>query len=573
MTTKFADLPYNRPDIETLKTLIENKIKAFKTTQDFEEQVALILEIEEIQKQFYNTRSIGMVRHHQNIKDPFYDKEIAYFNKSIPLLANALNAFNKAVLASPHQTALGERFGNYYLTRLKIDIESHSPIVDAEQIEINELTTAHFKRVAQVTCIWEGKEGTISQLYKHFDDPDRAIRKKVRNLYSKTVNEKIYPEASKTFHQLTKIRFRMAEKLGFEKPIELFYKHLGRVDYTPEDVAQFRKHLRKRLIPIQEKMIERKKELFQITDFQYYDSMIQFLDGPPHLQIPKEAFVETTAQMYKELSPETDAFFQMMQNRQFFDLDARLNKAQSNYAVLLPLASTSFIFGNCYGTFRDLSFFTHEVGHAFQKHLTAQNHQEILADFNAGKETAEIHSTAMEYFCWDWYDRFLGENTNKYKYLKLSEVVPNLLNFCRVDHFQEAIYADPNQTIAQRNEVFKQINTHYFPFQTDAYFDHNPFYTEGRTWITIPHIYSMPFYFIDYAIATVCALQFWQKSRINFDAAWQDYIKLCKIGGSLPFKAAIAEANLNSPFEAETIDAVMDLVENMLEELLLPEMV
>ena len=160
-------------------------------------------------------------------------------------------------------------------------------------------------------------------------------------------------------------------------------------------------------------------------------------------------------------------------------------------------------------------------------------------------------------------DKFLGENAPKYRYHHLAkslEVIPYLVS---VDAFQHAIYANPKMSAMERRTTWRNIEKEFMPWRD---YDGNKFLEEGGFWMQKQHIFLYPFYYVDYALAQVCAYQFFLKGLDNFEDAFRGYINLCKAGGTKGYFALLKEANLDNPFEEETIKWVSEIIDKVIEE-------
>lgn len=560
---KFSEINYVRPNLAHITTQVQEKVVAMEAADLFDTQVSLILDIENFAKEIANAQMLATIRHHQNTNDSFYKEEIAYFNQNLPKTGNAFKCFSEQIIASPFQEQISQRFGHHFLNTTHQLRKLNNPAAETEQVAVSQLVNDYMQLMAQLSCTWEGKEMPLNALRIPSQSTDRELRKKAFNAKI-AATEKAYPQAASIFQQLVDLRFQMAEKLGFSNPIEMSYLRMKRLDYNAQDVAKLRTHLRNRLLPIQQKLQQEKQERLGLKELKYFDRAINFADGNPQLQVKGEALMETAETMYAALSPEVHAYFKQMRELEMFDFEPRVGKSPGGFCAPLPLEFSSFIFGSFAGTSYDFALLTHELGHAFQFYMSAPTAKEIMDYRYATLETAEIHSTAMEFFTWNWYHLFFGADTKKYQYQKLFRIPGMLMDICLMDHFQEEIYTHPAHTPADRCQLYRSLEQTYFPYMTDDFYDQQATYLLGKAWIHVSHIFHRPFYMIDYAIAQICAMQFWKRSQTDFEGAWADYIKLCKIGGSVPFAEAIKIVNLKSPFEKETIDEVIDYMEEVM---------
>jgi M3 family oligoendopeptidase len=263
--------------------------------------------------------------------------------------------------------------------------------------------------------------------------------------------------------------------------------------------------------------------------------------------------------MYRELSNETDEFFQYMQERGALDLTAKPGKSGGGYCTYLPSEGLPFIFSNFNGTAGDIDVLTHEVGHAFQvyesRHLTTPEY--AFPTY----EACEIHSMSMEFFCWPWMELFFGDQVDKYKFNHLAGSMTFLPYGVLVDEFQHVVYRNPEMTAAERRQAWRDLEKVYLPHRD---YEANDYLESGAWWHQQGHIFQSPFYYIDYTLAQVCAFQFWVRMHEDREAAWSDYLTLCQAGGSRSFLELVELAGLKSPFADGVLKETIDQIEDYL---------
>ena len=191
----------------------------------------------------------------------------------------------------------------------------------------------------------------------------------------------------------------------------------------------------------------------------------------------------------------------------------------------------------------------HECGHAYAA-LRSFKHTDLLEYHQPTLETCEIHSTALEYLSYPHLDAFFGPAGQEAALLHMTESLLFLPYGCMVDEFQHRIYDEPTLTPADRNQVWLELEHRYQP---DLDYDGAPFFSEGRAWQKKEHIFNSPFYYIDYVLAQLTALDIWSTSRKHPDRAWKKYDALCEAGGHGTFLELLEKAGLASPFEPDTI--------------------
>jgi M3 family oligoendopeptidase len=327
---------------------------------------------------------------------------------------------------------------------------------------------------------------------------------------------------------------------------------MRRSDYTPEMVANFRKQVREHIVPIASALYARQSKRLGLPKLNIYDEEYKFASGNPKPIGTPEQIVANAAKMYQELSPDTDAFFSRMQSANLMDLVNRDGKATGGYCTYISKFDAPYIFSNFNGTSGDIDVLTHEAGHAFQvwssRSFPLEEYHWPTAD------AAEIHSMSMEFFTWPWMHLFFGAQTDKYRFMHLAGAIQFLPYGVAVDEFQHIVYENPDMSPAERNAVWKKLEQTYLPHRDNDGIEH---LEAGRFWHKQSHIFNSPFYYIDYTLAQICAFQFWVKDRRDHEAAWTDYVRLCRAGGSLSFLDLVKLAGLKSPFEDGCVQSVV----------------
>ena len=195
---------------------------------------------------------------------------------------------------------------------------------------------------------------------------------------------------------------------------------------------------------------------------------------------------------------------------------------------------------------------TYEAGHAFQVYMSKDNELPELSF--PTYESCEIHSMSMEFITWPWSKEFFKEDTDKYHYLHLSSAIKFLPYGILVDHFQHEVYNNPNMTPEERKETWRKLEKMYLPYKN---YEECDFLERGNYWFQQGHIFSSPFYYIDYTLAQMCSLQFWKRAQDNDPKMWEDYLEICKVGGTKSFLGILETAHLKSPFASGSLKEVM----------------
>ena len=393
---------------------------------------------------------------------------------------------------------------------------------------------------------FQGNTYNLSQMRPFTQDLKRETRHQAQLVVSEwfKVNEK---EIDRIYDEMVKVRTKIAKELGYANFVQLGYDRLGRSDYNHVDVKSYRDQIFESVVPVVAELQKRKAKRIEIDNPKSYDLALSFLTGNPTPKGDRPHLVNQAKEMYEEMSPETGEFWNYMMKHDLLDLDAKEGKMGGGYCTFIPKYDSPFIFANFNGTSGDVDVLTHEAGHAFQIYSSRKN---IPAYRWPTMEAAEIHSMSMEFFAWPWIDKFFKEDTDKYKFTHLAGAPYGVA----VDEFQHGIYENPDMTPDERKEWWRKVEKKYLPYKD---YDDDAFTEKGTFWYRQGHIFGMPFYYIDYTLAQVCAFQYWVKSQKDHSNALEEYKELCKLGGSKSFVALIESAKLDNPFKQGVVKDII----------------
>ncbi|MGL5592947.1 MAG: M3 family oligoendopeptidase [Cetobacterium sp.] len=556
---KFKDFKYERPNYDLIKETLTNLMQNLKASTDIQEQKHLIHEINTIRNNISSMSSIANIRHTINTEDKFYDDENEYWDEISPFYQELDTNFYEILVNHSNKNNLVLEYGDQLFKLMENSLKTFSPEIIEDLQEENKEVSKYVKLLASAKILFDGKERNLSGMTPFILSKDRTIRKAAQEAKSTFFinNENKFDEI---FDNLIKIRVKIAKKLGFNNFIELGYLRMNRVDYNAEMVDCFRKQVIESIVPLASSLYEKQKSRLGLESLKYYDEKFEFNDGNPTPKGDSNWIIEQGKKMYHELSPETAEFIDFMIENDLMDLTTKKGKAGGGYCTFIPDYKSPFIFSNFNGTSGDIDVLTHEAGHAFQVYRSSWI--EIPELLWATYESSEIHSMSMEFFTWNWMENFFKEDTNKYKYLHLSSAIKFIPYGVLVDHFQHKIYENPNLTPAERKTIWRKLEKVYKPH---CDYSENPFLEKGTWWFQQAHIFEVPFYYIDYTLAQICALQFWQKMNKNYQESWKDYLNLCHDGGTKSFLNLLKVANLKSPFEENCVENIIEDVKKYLD--------
>lgn len=556
---KFNEFKYERPNYEELKVKLNSLVEEFENSKELEEADSNLKKINEVRNYIDTLSNIASIRHSIDTTDEFYDKEREFWDSHGPLFEELNSNFYKAVTLSKFRKDLEVKYGKQFFNIAEFALKGFSPeVIEELQLE-NKLGSEYNKLIASAKIMFKGEERNISGLIPFTLSADREVRKAANEAKYKFFVEN-ENEIDRIYDELVKVRAKIAKKLGYKNFVELGYVRMMRSDYNPEMVAKFRNQVKEYIVPVATKLYNRQKERLGLESLSYYDEKFQYLTGNAEPKGSPEWIVENGVKMYSELSKETKEFFDFMVENDLMDLVTKKGKAGGGYCTYIPDYKSPYIFSNFNGTAGDVDVLTHEAGHAFQVY---QSRWIEMPECNFPTyESCEIHSMSMEFFTWPWMNLFFKEDEAKYKFSHLGGAIKFLPYGVSVDEFQHFVYENPEATPKERKDAWRNIEKKYLPHKD---YSECEFLERGGWWFQQAHIFEMPFYYIDYTLAQICALQFWKKANDNREEAWADYLRLCGVGGTKSFLELVEIANLKSPFEDGCVSTVIGDIDTWLE--------
>ena len=555
----FNDYKYEHLDLEKIKGQFSELIDSFERAENVEGQIEAFDKIIKLRNHIETMQTLVSIRHSIDTNDEFYDKENEYMDEISPILFGFTNDFYKTLVNSKFKDELIKKYGKllFDLAENTLKVFSNEIIPDAQ--EENRLSSKYSKLIASAKIDFDGKELNLSQMVPYTQSKDRNVRieaaKKVAQFFAENQEE-----FDNIYDSLVKVRTKMAQKMGYNNYVEFGYKQLSRLEYDAKMVEGYRKQVLENIVPLHTELRKRQEKRLGVEKLRFYDEAIKFNSGNADPHGSPEWILNHGKTMYKELSKETDEFFTFMTENNLLDLLSKKGKMSGGYCTYIPEYKAPFIFANFNGTAHDIDVLTHEAGHAFQVYQSRGF--EVPEYLWPTYEACEIHSMSMEFLTWPWMKLFFENDTEKYKCIHLSEALLFIPYGVTVDEFQHWVYENPEVTPQERREKWLEIEKKYLPTRDYGEVDE---LKNGIFWFRQGHIFSSPFYYIDYTLAQVCAFQFWIKSREDREKAWQDYLNLCKLGGSKSFFELMKSANLKNPFEEGTLAAVIPKIKEYLD--------
>ncbi|MDO4291710.1 MAG: M3 family oligoendopeptidase [Eubacteriales bacterium] len=555
----FDTIQYVRPDFDGMKRCWEEAAAAVAGAASYAQVKEAMRRVEETEGHFSTMLTVCEIRNTLDTTDVFYEKELEYNQKTYPTVMEAALAYKKALLDSPFAKELEAEYGKELLVSMQRELDSFNPkLVPFLQKEA-ELCTRYQKLMATAQIPFRGQTYNLYGIQKLFEDPDRQTRKEAYRAWSDFYH-KNEPEMEEIFDSLVKVRNEMGRAMGDENFIPLGYKNQGRSDYGQKEVEAFRRQVLEEIVPLCEKLYKAQARRIGVDKIMAYDEKFVFPDGNAVPAGDDDYMIEQARQMYHELSPETGEFIDFMIGHKLMDLKNKPNKASTGYMTSLIDYLAPFVFSCFNHTTFDMQVLSHELGHAFAGYQ-AMRHQPISAYYSESTDIAEIHSMSMEQFAYPYAERFFGKDADKYRFSHLQDAITFVPYGVAVDEFQHIVYAHPELTPRERTWEWHKLEQKYMPWR--AYED-DEFMERGGYWYYKLHIFLYPFYYINYTLTTMGAMEFKKRYEENREQAWKDYLALCNAGGSKSYLGLLKTAHLSVPFEEGSVKRAISYAKEIL---------
>lgn len=432
------------------------------------------------------------------------------------------------------------------------DVKNHVELFRPENVPLEtdeaKLAQQYQKLSGALTVQFRGEEKTLVQMGRYLEEPDRPLRQEAWEL----VARRRLQEADKfddIFDQQIRLREKIAKNAGFENYRDYSFRRLGRFDYTPDDCARFHDAVETAIVPLARELQAQRRAQLKLDRLRPWDLAVDPLNRPPLKPFSEiNDMVLRTQNIFNRLDGELAHGFRQMQDLQLLDLDNRKGKAPGGYQSTLAEARLPFIFMNAVGLQRDVETILHEAGHAF--HALATRDEDLYPYRSAPIEFCEVASMSMELLGNEFIEEFYSaDDAARARRVHLEGIVGVFHWIATVDAFQHWIYTHANHSREERRKAWLSLMDR---FGGDV--DWNGFeQARANLWHRQLHIFLHPFYYIEYGIAQLGALQVWARSKRDKARALNEYKKSLALGGSRPLPELFSAAGCQFEFSEKTI--------------------
>jgi oligoendopeptidase F len=452
--------------------------------------------------------------------------------------------------------------------RFRNQMELFSPANVPLFSELSKLETEWSKVNGAMTVEWDGGEKTPSQLLPFLQSNDRSVRERAFRMRAKPYIEQRDMLAD-IFDRMYDLRQRVAHNAGFENFRDFIHREKNRFDYTPEDCIRFHEAVETAVLPAVKRIMDRRRRQMRLDVVRPWDVTADTRGRPalkPFEDIP--TFIDRAGAVFGQVDPVFQTYYRSMADADLLDLDNRKGKAPGAYCQTLAFSKMPLIFMNAVGVDRDVSTLLHESGHAF--HSLEASKLPLLFQRHPGSEMAEVASMSMELLAAPFIDRDSGgyyspEDARRSRAELLEGIVLFFPHCASVDAFQHWIYLDEDGRDADaRDRKWLELRTRFEGPSVDwTGLDAERI----ARWYQQPHFFGSPFYYIEYGIAQLGALQVWRNSLRDGGEAVGKYREALALGATRPLPELFKAAGARLIFDSDGMGELISLVEEQLRDL------
>lgn len=445
-------------------------------------------------------------------------------------------------------------------TQLHVDLyrEENVPLETGE----SKLGQQYQKISGGLTVSFRGEEKTLVQMGRFLEEPDRATRQEAWELVAqRRLQEK--DRFEEIFDQQIEVREKIAANAGFANYRDYAFKLRGRFDYSPADCEAFHAAIEQEMVPLLKEQQARRREQLGLATLKPWDLAVDPSNRAPLRPFETvEQLIDGGQRIFDKVDSRLAAEFRLMREKNVLDLANRKGKAPGGYQSTLSESRMPFIFMNAVGMQRDVETLLHEAGHAF--HALAARDEDIQEYRHAPIEFCEVASMAMELLGGEHIEAFYGEADARRARIKhLQGIIDVFPWIATIDAFQHWIYTHPKHSRDERAGAWLQL-VHRFGGEVD-WTGHEE--ARRHAWHRQLHLFLHAFYYVEYGIAQLGALQVWANSRQDLAKAVADYRAGLALGGSRPLPELFERAGCRFDFSAETVRPLANMLKEELAKL------
>ncbi len=525
---RFSDMTYERPDIDSLESRLEQLYNRVLSGTDGDE-LALFDEYQEIIRLYDHADSmlsLAYLLYAFNVHEPYYNEEYQYLEEKLLLLDLTLTDLSIALFDKNENVKklAEEYYGSSFIHTVYEGDHLNSEEIQEDLSKEEQLIHEYDKLASSYTINYGGNDLTVEELIENETIPIE-IKQDLYNRYFANFNR----EAGSIFLELVKVRTTISKKLGYQSYADYQYENYGR-DYSTDDAKNLQSAIKKYIVPIYIQSIV--SQMFE-EDAAYTDYL--------SMKIDQKYFEQWFSSVSERFSPLLSEALHYMMKNELFDSTVDSNKMEGSFTTYLSDYQTPFMFTQWTADPSCASTFIHETGHFANYYWNAQ----VGWSRGSNLDLAEIDSQSLPLLMIPEYKNLFGKYASIAEREVLNDAMYAIISGCMEDEFQQAVYKNPEMSLEEMNEIYLQICEDYG-------FELLYGYT-GVEWAAIPHTFQSPLYYISYAASMIPALEIWELSTRDYQRAKEVYFSIMMRDNNLTFRQILSQNGLKDIFVETTI--------------------
>lgn len=431
------------------------------------------------------------------------------------------------------------------------------------QTEDARLGTEYQKITGAMTCVYDGREQTLQQMARYLEEPLRRVREETWRLASERFLRDA-PRLDELYARMVALRHAMARNAGLPDYRDYMFRKMERFDYTPADCLAFHDAIERVVVPAAAALAQRRRRRLGLETLRPWDFAVDPAGRPPLRPFETgDELADGCARIFHRVHPELGQIFDTLRQRGLLELDSRKGKAPGGYQETFAERRAPFIFMNAVGTDGDVHTLLHEGGHAF--HAWACRNEPLLPYRSCANviEFAEVASMGMECLALPHTRVLFGDDAPRATRQFFERVVQFFPFMARIDAFQHYVYTHVDEGLEAWNDHWQALTRRFAPEVDYGGLEAH----DRRSWQRKLHLYLVPFYYVEYGIAQLGALQVWLNSRRDYQEAVAAYRYALTLGSARPLPELFAAAGCKLDFTEQTLRPLIAALMEELEKL------
>ncbi|MGE4632083.1 MAG: M3 family oligoendopeptidase [Planctomycetota bacterium] len=485
------------------------------------------------------------------------EKYMEWIEKIQPILKKISFDMDRKFIDSPAVDQLPEQEFGIWVKSVRNGVELFRDENIPLQTEETKLDANYDETIGAMSIEFDGEARTLPYMGRILEETDRDRREQAfRATWDRVLADE--DKIQGIFDRQVELRHQMALNAGFDDYRALRFRQLERFDYEPEDCLEFHDSIESVILPLVKERLQKRKEMLGVDSLRPWDTAVDPQGRAPLRPLEGGVnLVEGCRQIFTKVHPDLDQMFRILIDGDLLDLDSRSGKAPGGYQCTYHEIRKPFIFMNSAGKQGDVETLLHEGGHAF--HFIESRDLELIANRGAPIEFCEVASMAMELLGNPYLDVFYDDEAQitRARIEHLEGIISLFIWVAMIDSFQHWIYTNPGHSRDERKASWLAIMDR---FNTGVMDWSGIEEIRAHRWLRQSHLFGVPFYYVEYAMAQLGALQVWRNHRQDPDNAIRLYREGLSLGNTRSLPELYEAAGVRFDFSRNILEELMMMV-------------